>query len=324
MKLQRYLTETTDLILENGPEIWQKLKKECRPFLKEYKKTGLVGKKVIYRGDSVRDVNTKKYSGIREIIPRQNRRPKDMPPALHNKFDEDFNNRHGWYARSEGVFTVAKKNTAASYGKPYLFFPTGKYRYLWTPETEDLYSFADGENLLSYGDDTYDDYSGDYETEDNWNREYGEGSGGGHWEYKGEEVSDYRSDRDDVEDEMKEREGDEYEWGEVEWIPEETLDDYIIQKKEEDVDRQENEILDMVNSYTNKDLKAAIVSNHEIMFDVKSYYIVSEIYEDFLADMMLSGKYQMKLPFPPFGTTTKPKYWVYNKKGKVVYNEPLK
>jgi hypothetical protein len=60
------------------------------------------------------------------------------------------------------------------------------------------------------------------------------------------------------------------------------------------------------------------------MFQCKAYYIVSPIYEDFIADMMLSGKYQMKLQFPPFGTTTKPKYWVYNKKGKVVYNEPLK
>lgn len=324
MKFNRYLTETTDIIVENGPEIWQKLKRNCRPFLKEYKKTGWVGKKAIWRGGSAIGVDTKKHGGIRLMVPRDNRQPKDMPPALHQKFDDDFNNRHGWYARSEGVFTVAKKATAASYGKPFLFYPIGKYRYLWTEDTEDLYSFADGENLLGYGDDTWDDYSGDYEMEDNYGREYGEGSGSGHWEYKGEEVSDYRSDRDDVEDEMKEREGDEYEWGEIEWIPEVTYEDYLIQKNEEDRDRQENEIWNMVKSYTNKDLKGAIASNHEIMFDCKTYYIVSHIYEDFIADMMLSGKYQLKLPFPPFGTTTPPKYWVYNKKGKVIFNDPFK
>jgi hypothetical protein len=324
MKLQRYLTETTDLIVENGPPIWEKLRKECRPFLKEYKKTGYVGKKAIWRGSSGHRRITGKYGGIKLVVPRQNRQPKDMPPGLHNKFDEDFNNRHGWYARSEGVFTTSKKSTAASYGTPFLFYPIGKYKYLWTEETDDLYSFADGENLLSYGDDAYDDYSGDYEVEDNYGREYGEGSGGGHWEYRGEEVSDYRADRDDVEDEMKEREGDEYEWGEIEWIPEVTLEDYFIQKNEEDVERQEDAIWEIVKSYTNKDLKGALISNSEIMFKCKAYYIVSPIYEDFIADMMLSGKYQLKLPFPPFGTTTKPKYWVYNKKGKVVYNEPLK
>ena len=319
MKLQKYLTETTDIIVENGPEIWQKLKKNCKLYLKEYKKTGWVGKKAIWRGSS-----GIKKEGIRTIIPRDDRKPKDMPPSLHQKFDDDFYNRHNWYPRSEGVFTTASKRSAATYGNPYLFYPIGKYRYLWSPETEDLYSFADGENLLSYGDDTWDAYSGDYETEDNYGREYGEGSGSGHWEYKGEEVSDYRSDRDDVEDEMKEREGDEYEWGEIEWIPEVTFDDYLYQKNEEDRDRQENEIWEMVKTYTNKDLKGAIASNHETMFQCNAYYIVQPIYEDFIADMMLSGKYQMKLPFPPFGTTTPPKYWVYNKKGKVVFNDPFK
>jgi hypothetical protein len=324
MKLQRYLTETTGLIVENGPIIWKKLIKNCRPFLKEYKNTGFVGKKIIYRGSSAVGVDTKKYSGIREIIPREDRRPKDMPSALHQKFDEDFYNRHNWYARSEGVFTTAKKATAQSYGRPFLFYPIGKYKYLWTKETEDLYSFADGENLLGYGDDTWDDYSGDYEAEDNYEREYGEGSGSGHWEYKGEEVSDYRADRDDVEAEMKEREGDEYEWGEIEWIPEVSWDDYLIQKNEEDRERQEDEIWNMVKSYTNKDLRGAIASNHEIMFQCKSYYIVSTLYKDFLDDMMLSGIYQLKLPFPSFRTTTKPRYWLRNKKGQMIYNDPLK
>ncbi len=322
MKLQRYLTETTDIIVENGPRIWQKLKKECKPFLKEYKKTGYVGKKVIYRGSSAVGVDTKKYGGIRAAFPRDDRKPKDMPPALHQKFDEDFNNRHGWYARSEGVFATPKKTVAMSYGKPFLFYPIGKYKYLWTEGTDDLYSFADGENLLGYGDETWDDYTGD-EAEDNYEREYGEGSGGGHWEYKGEEVSDYQADRDDVEDEMKEREGDEYEWGEIHWTPEVDWDDYLIQKNEEDRERQEDVIWEMVKSYTSKDLKGALNSNSEIMFKCKAYYIVSPIYEDFIADMILSGKYQLKLPFPAFKTTVKTKHFMYNKKGKAVYNDPI-
>jgi hypothetical protein len=322
MKFNRYLTETTDIIVENGPEIWQKLKRNCRPFLKEYKKTGFVGKKSIYRGSSTGDINTKKHGGIQLMVSRQDRQPKDMPSELHNKFDEDFNNRHGWYARSEGVFTVANKSTAASYGSPFLFYPIGKYKYLWTNETDDLYSFVDGENLLGYGDGFLDDYV-DYKMEDNYQQEYGEGSGSGHWEYKGEEVSDYRSDRDDVEDEMKEREGDEYERGEIEWIPEITYDDFLIQKNEEEKDRQENEIWTMVKSYTNKDLKGAIASKHEIMFNCKTYYIVSNIYEDFIANMMLNGNYQLKLPFPSFRTRIKPRYWLRNKKGHIVYNDPI-
>ena len=155
MKLQKYLTETgtTDIIVENGPRIWQKLKKDCKPFLKEYKKTGHVGKRVIYRGSTAVGVDTKKFGGIRTVFPRADRHPKDMPPGLHNKFDNDFNDRHGWYPRSEGVFTTSKKSIALQYGKPFLFYPIGKYKYLWTEETDDLYSFADGNNLLNYDED---------------------------------------------------------------------------------------------------------------------------------------------------------------------------
>jgi hypothetical protein len=245
-----------------------------------------------------------------------------MPPGLHNKFDEEFANKFGWHARSEGVFTTTSRRTAATYGRAYIFFPTGHYEYIWSDEVDDLYTTVDGENLLNY--DVEDYYDGMHD--DQWREEYGEGSGSnGYWEYDGDVVCDYRCSREEAGEEVMDNIGvDNYDGGLLEWIPALTFDEWLYQKNEDDRERIEDEIDKIVKSYTDKDLKGAIKSTHEIMFNCKSFYLVHESYSDFLQSMISIGSYQYKLPFPhdylelsKFG---KPKFWVQTKGGELVHS----
>lgn len=320
MKLEKYITESDSAIIENGPRIWGILTTECRPFLKEFQKTGLAGKKWLYRGSD--KTIPSRSRGIKAFIPRTDRRPKDMSQELHQRFDEAFNSTFKWYPRSEGVFTTSKRQVAGNYGKPYLFFPEGKYRYIWSDDVDDLYGKADDLNLHMIDDEQawYDDF----ELETDWRNEYGQGTGNGHWEYEGEEVCDYRCDYEDVEAEMQEREGDDFDNFAIEWIPEMTFDDYFDEKNQEKRDELEGEMNDIINSYRANNLGGAIKAGHETTFDCNAYYLVDPMYGPFLKDMITKGVFQLKLPFPPYGTTTPPKYFAYNKKGKMIYNEPLK
>jgi hypothetical protein len=319
MRLGKYITETSSLEIENGPYIWGILTTECRPFLREYKKTGFAGKKWIYRGSD--KTIPSKNRGIKAFIPRTNRRPKDMDTGLHNIFDEAFNSMFGWYARSEGVFTTSNKSVAGNYGKPYIFVPEGRYRYVWSDDVDDLYGRADDLNLHMIDSDQawYDDF----ELEQDYNEQFGRGSGNGHWEYDGEEVGDYRSDYEDVKAEMEMREGEDFDVFAIEWIPEMTFDDYFEEKNQEKREELERELEDVMRTYRAGNLKGAISMGHEITFDCKAYYLIEPQYGPFLKEMITKGVFQLKLPFPPYGTTTPPNYFAYNKKGKMVYNDPI-
>jgi len=320
MKLEKYLTESDNAIVENGPRIWQILLSECRPFLKEFKKTGLAGKRWIWRG-SAKNIPGKNR-GIKAIIPRTDRRPKDMSRELHNKFDEDLHDVFGWYPRSEGVFTTGKRSVANSYGKPYIFFPEGKYQYIWSPDIDDLYGTADDKNLEMWSSDQV--WFDDFELEHDYRSKFGEGSGNGRWEYQGEEVCDYRCDREDVKAEMEEREGEDFDVLDIEWVPDVTFDEFFDEVNQEKREEIEGEIEEVTKSYRTGNLGGAIKSGHEITFNCKAYYIVDGMYHQFLKDMINSGVYQLKLPFPPFIEKDKPRYWLKNKKGQFVYNDPIK
>jgi len=318
MKLQRYLVESDERILRYGPLIWRELKKNCKPFLKELKKTGLAGRNWIWRGA---DKGISTTPGYREIKPRGNRRPKDMPGPLHNKLDDEFYSKFGWHARSQGVFATSKSSTASSYGSAYIFFPTGHYEYIWSTQIEDLFSFAEREGLINYD---YEAYYDSFELEMEWRDEWGENTYNGHWEYDGEVVCDYKCSREEARHEVMDDIGvTDYEPLSLEWIPDIDLDEYTDRKNAEDLERIEGEIEDSIKSYTDKNLKGAIKSGHEIMFNCKTYYLVHLSYGKFLKEMISRGSYQMKLPFK-FDLDLlpgKPTFWVKTKGGELIHSD---
>jgi hypothetical protein len=141
MRLQRYITEEEK---KNIEVIWDKLTKDCMSFLKELKNSNSKRKQFFYRG------TTKKIAGnITKIKTRNDRKPRNTPEEIHNYLDKEFLKKFGWKARSEGVFTTSHSRTG--YGESYIFFPIGKYKYIFSTQILDLYSHLGG----GYIDDLY-------------------------------------------------------------------------------------------------------------------------------------------------------------------------
>lgn len=124
MRLEKYLGESTEEVIET-------LKRDCGPFLKDISPRDIL----LYRGS-----NTIFMGDIsKPHTPRKDRRPKDMRGWMFDLTNYAFKKVFGWEARKEGVFVVGLQKIAQRYGNPYLFFPIGKYDYIWSGNIEDLY-----------------------------------------------------------------------------------------------------------------------------------------------------------------------------------------
>jgi hypothetical protein len=111
----------------------QIIRSSCKPFLREIE-NGWFG--FLYRGSKKRfETNIERFSS------RTDRRPVDMSLTKHEILDRIFEKKFGWKARSGGVFCSGHPSIAARYGTPYLFFPIGEYKYIWSPEIRDLYDY---------------------------------------------------------------------------------------------------------------------------------------------------------------------------------------
>jgi hypothetical protein len=128
--MSRYI----DYLNENKEEeILEILWRDCKPFLNEHFKSK-TSMGLLYRGSS-----SKSVKDIRKINVRKNREPRDVNILIHNIFNDLFQEKFGWKARSEGVFVVANKKYSSIYGKSHIFFPIGNYEYLWNPDITDLF-----------------------------------------------------------------------------------------------------------------------------------------------------------------------------------------
>jgi hypothetical protein len=127
--------ETVDLI-----------KKDCAPFLKEMSKAQKGS--FIYRGISG-GVKTGPLP-VEKRISRKDRWPSDVPQEIHEYVDNELKQMFGWKPRSQGTFTSSNFMMAAEFGIPSIFFPIGKYRYIWAPGIGDFIGALDGEEVISH------------------------------------------------------------------------------------------------------------------------------------------------------------------------------
>ena len=137
MRLKQYITES-DMGIE---EIWSMIQKDCKPFLKEFKLNGHGD--LFFRGTH----HGLSRNGIKKFTPRKDRRPTDTPELISKMIDDEFKKKVGWKPRSEGVFTTTIRSRAGGYGETTIFFPIGKYKYVWSDEIIDLYTYLGGHHL---------------------------------------------------------------------------------------------------------------------------------------------------------------------------------
>jgi hypothetical protein len=140
MKFINYINEEFTKMIDI---IMEALNKDVRPdFLDVIKTT----RNFLYRGSN------RKTDSIIKVKTRTDRVPLTSTIEFHNYMDEFFGEKFRWRARSEGVFTTGKEYDAAGYGgssRPYLFFPIGSFKFIWSTRISDLYSLQSTFVVLS-------------------------------------------------------------------------------------------------------------------------------------------------------------------------------
>jgi len=139
MRLTQYITESKE---QDISKFIKNVKKDCKPWLSAIKNCT---NKVIYRGYVGKFIDKKNV--------RTDRKPKDMPPALHKELDSIFYEKFGWKPRSEGLFVSPHIYVGATYGNSGgVCFPTGKFKFVWNPDVHDLFAMIqrhhDGESTV--------------------------------------------------------------------------------------------------------------------------------------------------------------------------------
>jgi hypothetical protein len=113
----------------NFDEIVSTLQSECKPFLNELK----FCEGFLYRGQFSHTI-----PDIDRIKPRIDRKPLNTPREIHDIWDGEFKKKFGWKARSEGVFVTSDSYMSENFGRAYLFFPIGPYKYVWSSKYMDV------------------------------------------------------------------------------------------------------------------------------------------------------------------------------------------
>ncbi len=258
--------------------------RDCKPYLKDLKKSG----KVMYRGA---------YGGdMTKIIPRKDRQPKDMDQELSDEIDDAFMSHVGWKPRSEGVFCSGDYKQAEGYGSAvFTVWPIGKYKFVWSLSIYDLYTKLDNSGDYDYieTDWMYEDYE----------ERYGENSENGSWYYEGSDteeteksdaeakVAEWITDDQEFESEEEKEDFDPYdEMAELDWEPDVSEEDYIEDAVAEERERQLESRYEVVFDYEEDNIVKAIDTGNEIMIGCKAYYIIDNEYTNELVELLKIGK----------------------------------
>lgn len=292
MKFGEYINEASKSTLKEYAVI-KSIDVRCGPFIKEFRRSG--ANQLLWRGSS------KALGGSKvmvQIKPREDRMPKDMPPEIHDQFNDRFKQKFGWYVRSEGVFTTAKRSDAESYGTGYIFMPVGEYEYVYNPQVPDLYSDVEGDQDAYMEWDSssaYDDYEYEYE------QEYGEDSGQG--TYYWDDLDTGESDWNEAISVAVDAEGTEdIDESLMKWVPEVPYDDWIYKKAEEHNENIDDNYESIMKGYRNDNLGLAIKTKVEVVFSCNSYFLIDAYYYDPILNYLKTGKVefdpaQMELDF---------------------------
>jgi hypothetical protein len=269
MRLQKYIIDESRMerrMLEEFRDFFPKFYKDCKKFLDDWEKSG--AKTFLNRNTH----EATDFYLIKKSHVDSHRNPMDTPRELHDYLNEIFKRKFGWNVRN-GVFTSGKYLDSQYGSNQYIFFPIGNYKFVYSPKIEDLYSYFEDYDLVvppvNY-----------YEARDAWEHEYGEDYDGT-WYYKNKDTG--LNDIDAALADLK-ADGIEAERYDLEWIPavewEDFLEDLRNNAKESHEDAVEAAIKDA--NYTDKNLKNAINSENEVIFNCKRYYLIRNRYEDLI------------------------------------------
>lgn len=137
---KQYLKEEKAMDLEDFVAL---LKKDCAPYFAERHPGNLLwrgiktdpGTKLLFKvNNSIIDV------AQRDI--RKDRKPKDTPAFISTLLDDWFEDKFNVRARTKSMFCYGDgaegKSHSGMYGSPYIVFPIGEMKCIWSPLVNDL------------------------------------------------------------------------------------------------------------------------------------------------------------------------------------------
>jgi hypothetical protein len=132
MRLDRYLVE----VRKKEPSIditpyLDTIEKECSKILRVYKQADAF----LYRGVNEKGKFLEKKGRTKVRVPR------DTPIEYHRFLNKIFLEKMGWKVR-DGISTTPQRGWASFYGMghTYIFLPTDKYKFAWSPKYGDLWN----------------------------------------------------------------------------------------------------------------------------------------------------------------------------------------
>jgi hypothetical protein len=83
-------------------------------------------------------------TGLREFERKQvrtDRKPRDSAVDFSEMMDDYLQGTVGWRPRKEGMFLTGNRQEASRYGKMYLVFPVGNFKFVWSKKWKDTMEF---------------------------------------------------------------------------------------------------------------------------------------------------------------------------------------
>lgn len=81
---------------------------------------------------------------VKLIKNRYRESPSNSSKTLHDAANRILKDKFGWQPRMEGLFVSGDVDMAQSYGYEHLVFPKGDFKFVWSPEIQDLYFYSKG------------------------------------------------------------------------------------------------------------------------------------------------------------------------------------
>ena len=137
MRSTEFLTERTedeyDRLGFQAPYVKfiQEIGRHCKPYLSQFSTLEEAFTTGLFRG--IRNNPPYAIKNVR----LDDRKPLGMNPDTMVDVNEYFNEKFGAPFRFSALCT-GEKMLAQAFGDPYVVFPSGDYRFLWSPQVEDL------------------------------------------------------------------------------------------------------------------------------------------------------------------------------------------